>query len=94
MPKKLLPTPISTRLLEVPKGAYCSNALEGQGGTLEVWYCPYFEGRFDHAPIEKQWGHCHHLRVTVRFNDQSGSLLWDLVKHYDCPEHQRLKPVG
>jgi hypothetical protein len=88
MPKRLRATRISNRLASIFKDKfYCYEAHEGQNDVFENWHCPYFEGRINRAPITQRWGRCHYLGVTETVGTRAGAgLLWDQVKHSDCPE--------
>ncbi len=87
MPKKLKATRISNRLSGIPKDKlYCKELHLGQNGILETWHCPYFEGRINRAPIHQRWGRCCFLSVTETQFSRPLGLLWDEVKHPDCPE--------
>jgi hypothetical protein len=88
MSKRLPATHISNRLIDIPQNEfYCYELLEGSSGVFEPWHCPYFEGRISHAPIEKRWGRCNYLGVTEMLS--GGGLLWDKIKHFNCPKNPR-----
>jgi hypothetical protein len=87
MTKKLRATRISDRLPHISKNELtCYEPHEGQNGILEHWFCPYFEGRINRAPMESQWGRCHLLGVTETMSTHSFALLWEGIKHPNCPE--------
>jgi hypothetical protein len=85
--KRLCATRITNRLAHISRNDfYCVEYHEGKSGFLETRHCPYFEGRTNHASIQQQRGHCHCLGVTETPFTHPLALLWDEVKHPDCPE--------
>ena len=89
MPKRLRATRITNRLAHISSNeSYCVEGFVGKSGFTETWHCPYFEGRINRAPIEQLWGRCNLLGITETYFTYPLGLLWDEVKHPDCPNHR------